>query len=72
MTNDKMDIVLNHNKEHIETNRMTVSELLSHKNFTFKMLIVRINNRLIAKEEYGVAEIRDGDEVMVLHLISGG
>lgn len=67
-----MDIVINNNKERIETNKMTVSELLAYKNFTFKMLIIRINNKLIAKEDYGVSEIRDGDEVMVLHLISGG
>lgn len=51
---------------------MTVSELLKVRNFTFKMLIIRINGKLIAKTEYPTAEVVEGDDVQVLHLISGG
>lgn len=67
-----MDIVLNNNNEHFEAAEMTVSELLILKNFTFKMLIVKINNQLVPKDEYAMTVIRDGDDVTVLHLISGG
>ncbi len=67
-----MDIVLNNNNEHFEAAEMTVSELLVLKNFTFKMLIVKINNQLVPKDEYAMTVIRDGDDVTVLHLISGG
>ena len=51
---------------------MTVNELLRVKNFTFKMLVIKINGILIKKTEYETARINDGDEVHVLHLISGG
>jgi sulfur carrier protein len=68
-----MKITLNSKPETIEgRNELTVSELLQVKNFTFKMLVVRINNKGIPKEDYDQTIINDGDEVLVLHLISGG
>jgi thiamine biosynthesis protein ThiS len=36
------------------------------------MLVIKINGTLVKKTEYETAEIHDGDEVHVLHLISGG
>lgn len=67
-----MNIILNNRSEELEQSSLTVEQLLSLKNFSFKMLIVKINGRLIKKEDYPVAKIQDGDKVMVLHLISGG
>ncbi len=51
---------------------MSVRELLSEKKFSYKLLIVRINNKGVAEDKYELTMIRDGDEVMVLHLITGG
>ena len=42
------------------------------KKFTFKMLVIKINGKLIKKEQYESAKIVDGDNVAVIHLISGG
>jgi thiamine biosynthesis protein ThiS len=67
-----MEIILNNNKEHFNAEQLTVSGLLAAKTFTFRMLIVKINDKLVPKDEYGSAMIRDGDNVTVLHLISGG
>ena len=67
-----MDIILNNNKEHFKGERMTVRELLAAKNYTFRMLVVKINDKLVPKDDYDHAVITDGDHVMVLHLISGG
>ncbi len=67
-----MKITLNNNPEVISAENITVSDLLKLKNFTFKMLIVKINGSLVKKTEYDAATISDGDDVMVLHLISGG
>jgi thiamine biosynthesis protein ThiS len=67
-----MDIVLNNNQEHFDNADMTISELLAARNFTFKMLVIKVNGRLIKKTEYDSARVHDGDEVQVLHLISGG
>ncbi|MFH1297138.1 MAG: sulfur carrier protein ThiS [Bacteroidota bacterium] len=67
-----MKISLNNRAEELEGDRMTVSELLKIRNFTFKMLIIRINGKLIEKPDYDSAKIVEGDDVQVLHLISGG
>jgi len=67
-----MRITVNNRVEDVEGDQLTVSELLRVKNFTFKMLIIKINGKLINKQEYGTAEITKGDDVQVLHLISGG
>jgi sulfur carrier protein len=67
-----MKIILNNNPEKFAAETMTVADLLVVKNFTFKMLIIKINEKLVPKDEYGKTYVRDGDDVMVLHLISGG
>ena len=67
-----MQITLNNNPEIIEAGQITVRELLNLKRYTFKMLIVKINGQVVKNDEYDNAIIRDGDQVVVLHLISGG
>jgi len=68
-----MKILLNNKQEEFEgIDEMNITQLLQLKNFTFKMLVVRINNKGIPKELYEKSTIKDGDEVLVLHLISGG
>jgi len=67
-----MKIILNNNPETFEGNILTVNELLKLKNFTFRMLIIKINGVLVQKGTYDTATVRDGDDVSVLHLISGG
>jgi sulfur carrier protein len=69
-----MNIILNHSHEVIETNQssITVAELLKIKTFTFKLLVIKINDVLVKKDDYSTATIKDGDNVQVIHLISGG
>jgi len=67
-----MKIMLNNLPEEFQDNTLTVADLLKRKNFTFKMLIVKINNVLVPKNAYDQQVVRDGDDVVVLHLISGG
>jgi len=68
----EVKIILNNNQEELEGERLTVSELLKVKKFSFKMLIIKINGRLVKRESYDKEVIVDGDNVNVLHLISGG
>lgn len=67
-----MKIQLNNNPENFEVENLTIAQLLKIKNFTFKMLIVKINGSLVKKDEYDEATVHDGDNVNILHLISGG
>jgi sulfur carrier protein len=67
-----MKIILNNTEETIDKETLTISELLHLRTFTFKMLVVKINGVLIRKPEYEHTWIKDGDQVTVLHLVSGG
>jgi len=67
-----MKIVLNNREEVFEADQMTITGLLAAKNFTFKMLVVKVNGVLVRRHEYDLKTICDGDDVMVLHLITGG
>jgi thiamine biosynthesis protein ThiS len=67
-----MNIILNNNNEAFEAETLSITELLALKKFTFKMLIIKINGNLVKQENYASSFIKDGDDVMVLHLISGG
>lgn len=70
---EKMKITLNNKPEEIAgKDSLTVKELLDHKNFSFKFLVVRINGETIKPAGYEDSLIRDGDQVQVIHLISGG
>ncbi|MFO7977539.1 MAG: sulfur carrier protein ThiS [Bacteroidales bacterium] len=68
-----MTITLNNRKEEIPgTSQLNVTDLLKHKNFTFKFLAVRVNGTPVKSLEYPDTIIEDGDQVTVHHLISGG
>jgi thiamine biosynthesis protein ThiS len=69
-----MRIVLNHRDETLAVDKQTISiiELLVLKKFTYKNIITKINGQLVRREERSEAEIRDGDNVEVIHLITGG
>lgn len=67
-----MKITLNNRPEKFELNEMTVDKMLKIKKFSFKMRIVKINGVLIKKEQYSSSVIREGDNVQMLYLMSGG
>jgi sulfur carrier protein len=67
-----MKIIINNKEEYFEAEKLLLPELLRLKNFTFKMLVIKINGVLIKKSDWDTSEIKDGDNVVVLHLISGG
>jgi sulfur carrier protein len=51
---------------------MTVRDLLKACKFTFPMINVLVNGKLVRKEQYDTYTIEDGAEVRVIHLITGG
>ena len=67
-----MKILLNNRSENFKAETLSISEIIQQKNFTFKLLVTKINGKLIKKEDRGTAFVKDGDNVLILHLISGG
>ncbi|RLD34465.1 MAG: thiamine biosynthesis protein ThiS [Bacteroidetes bacterium] len=67
-----MNITLNNRPETFEEDRLTISQILKLKKYSFRLLVVKINGKLIKKDQYNSVEVVDGDDVQILHMISGG
>ena len=67
-----MKIILNGREEEFERETMSVSEMLDLKKFSFRMRIVKVNGKLIPRDDYGSSVINDGDNVQMFYLMSGG
>ena len=61
-----MEITLNNNKEIIKEENITVADLIRIKNFTFKLLVTKVNGQLVKNEDRDKVFIKEGDDVMVL------
>ena len=64
-------IMVNGNSLNWEEN-MNIDLILKRKNYTFKMLVVKVDGKLIKKTEYSNTFVEPGADVKVIHLISGG
>ncbi len=51
---------------------MNIDLILKRKNYTFKMLVVKVDGKLIKKTEYTKTYVQPDADVKVIHLISGG
>ncbi len=67
-----MKIILNNREEIFKVDKLTIDELIKLKNFSFRLLVTKINGELVKKENRGNAIIVEGDTVAVIHMISGG
>ncbi len=67
-----MKIILNNREEEFETESITVGELLIIKKFSFRMRIIKVNGDFVPKTEYDKTIIKEGDDVQMLYLMSGG
>jgi thiamine biosynthesis protein ThiS len=67
-----MKIILNGREEEFKREAMSVSEMLDLKKFSFRMRIIKINGKLISRDDYGSSIINNGDNVQMLYLMSGG
>ncbi len=67
-----MLITLNNNTESFNADQLNITEILAIKNYSFKLIIVKLNNLLINKPEYESVQVKDGDDLKIIHLMSGG
>lgn len=67
-----MKINLNNRIEEFDSATLSIEDVLQMKNFTFKMLVIKLNKELIVKENYSKTFLKEADDLQILHLISGG
>lgn len=66
-----MPITIN-GDEHPWRDGLTVAQLLAEKKFSFPLKTVFVNGRRIPKLEQDALQLSDGDQVEVIHMMSGG
>ena len=67
-----MKIILNNRKDEITGDKISVSDMLKVKKFSFRMRIIKVNGNLIPKDQYDSTFIKDGDNIQMIYLMSGG
>jgi len=67
-----LKINLNNRPETFDADELTISEIMQRKSFQFKLLVVKLNGALIDKNDYASTVVREGDDLMIIHLVSGG
>ena len=50
----------------------TVTEFLKRVKYTFPLVVVKINDKVIPKNSFSETYIPDGSRIAVIHMISGG
>ena len=50
----------------------SIKRLLKRMNYTFPMIVVKVNGKLVKKIEFEDFIIEDNDKISAIHLISGG
>ncbi|MGC8865168.1 MAG: sulfur carrier protein ThiS [Bacteroidales bacterium] len=67
-----MKIILNHKEETFNADTLTLADIIRIKKFTFRMLVTKVNGQVVKVDERDKVFVKDGDNVEVIHLISGG
>ena len=67
-----MKISLNNRDEEFEQESLSIGQMLELKKLSFRLRVIKVNGLLIPKERYDTTIIKDGDNVQVLYLMSGG
>jgi thiamine biosynthesis protein ThiS len=50
----------------------TITALLEELGFVWPMLVVKVNGKLVRREDFARTEVADGDTIDVIHMMSGG
>lgn len=50
----------------------TVKQLLKRMNYSFPLVIVKINGKIIPRKKFSEVTIPDESKISVIHMISGG
>jgi thiamine biosynthesis protein ThiS len=51
---------------------LTVQDVLDALKFSFRMIVVKVNGKVVLRQDLATTEVPDGAEMQAIHLISGG
>jgi thiazole synthase/sulfur carrier protein len=50
----------------------SIKELLKRMKYTFPLVVVKINDKLIPRSDFSEVNVPDNSKIDVIHMISGG
>lgn len=69
---DELELIINGEKIRIPAEESTVTGLLQHFNLHQKVVIVELNDEILAKESLSETLLSNGDKVEIVHFVGGG
>jgi sulfur carrier protein len=51
---------------------ITVQDILDELKFSFRMIVVKIDGKVVLRKDFASTQVADGTELQAIHLISGG
>jgi len=67
-----MKVTVNFEEEEFPEDELSVSEIMRRRRYSFPHVITRINGSVVNRENRDAALVREGDDLEIYHLISGG
>ena len=67
-----MKLIINHKEEEFDQDSINLNKLLENKELTFKRILIRVNGNVVNEENKSSVELKDGDKVDIVRIISGG
>lgn len=67
-----MKITLNGEGEYYAEDSLSIKAILARKHWSFPLIIAKVNGELVQREAYDTCLVREGDNLELYHLVSGG
>lgn len=67
-----MKVTVNFELEEHPEPSLSISEIMRRRRYSFPNVITRLNGDLVTRDARETTMVRDGDDLEVYHLISGG
>ena len=61
------DITYNFTEE-----KLSITEILKKMNYTFPIIVVKHNDKVVDSEQYDTYYVHDNDELIIMHIFAGG
>lgn len=71
MTADNKTIIVN-GRSILWEEGMTVQRILEVMNYTFRMLVIKVDGRLVKRDDWSSHLVPQGADVKVIHMVAGG
>ena len=67
-----MKLLINHKEEQFDEKELTLHKLLEIKDLKFKRLLIRVNGKVVSENDISETKLKEGDQLDIVRIISGG